>query len=103
MYNFQKNAYFNILGIAYHTIIWYNTIVLFKKGSELVLNFQVLYLQKDYSSNTFCISYAITNKSDLCPYDYDVIVEHIKGDSRIIDIYEFVVKTYNCKKLVYQL
>lgn len=59
----------------------------------------ILYLQKNYNG-TFAISCKNNYKDEIFNYDYETLIDNISKDTSFIDIYNLVVKNYNCKKLI---
>lgn len=62
----------------------------------------ILYLQSNYNSNYYSISKKIEFKNELFNFDYEEL-EQVNKKTTFKELYNYLIKKYNCKKLVIQL
>jgi hypothetical protein len=59
----------------------------------------ILYLQTNYNSSYFSISEKNNYKNEVNDFDF-IELETIKKDTTFKDLYNYLIKKYNCKKII---
>ena len=62
----------------------------------------ILYLQSNYKKDYYSISVKNNYKKDVFNWDYEEI-DRVSKNTTFKDLYDYLLKKYNCKKLIIKL
>ena len=62
----------------------------------------ILYLQSNYKKNYYSISAKNNYKNEVLNWDYEEI-DRVSKNATFKDLYDYLLKKYNCKKLIIDL